>query len=109
NIFFVPGGSSENTNELTLKATLNATVEVTCEFSFYTQNDGEDYSVGSCRSTVDSEIEIDILISLTGYLYDIDDTYFMRTGNAGGEMDITGVEVVEIREYGIEFGMIEPD
>jgi len=107
NILFEPI-TPESENELLVEATLNATVDVTCDFSFSTRTDGEDYGIGSIIKTVEAEIDVDILISLILDMEETDLANISDEQSLDTDLDIDDVEIVEIHNYELNFGMIEP-
>ncbi|MBW4428899.1 MAG: DUF4935 domain-containing protein [Nostoc desertorum CM1-VF14] len=84
---------------LVVESKLNVDVNVECSFSFsvYDSIDGDDVPMGCSSASIQTNLDVDILISFIG---DLD--------KVGAEVEVEDVEI-EITMPDVDFGMIEPD
>jgi hypothetical protein len=84
---------------LVVESKLNVDVNVECSFSFsvYDSIDGDDVPMGCSSASIQTNLDVDILISFMG---DLD--------KVGAEVEVEDVEI-EITMPDVDFGMIEPD
>ncbi|MEH2245095.1 PIN domain-containing protein [Nostoc sp.] len=84
---------------LVVESKLSVDVNVECSFSFsvYDSIDGDDVSMGSSTASIQTNLDVDILVSFIG---DLD--------KVGAEVEVEDVEI-EITVPDVDFGMIEPD
>jgi PIN domain len=84
---------------LVVESKLNVDVNVECSFSFsvYDSIDGDDVPMGTSSTSIQTNLDVDILVSFIG---DLD--------KVGAEVEVEDVEI-EITIPDVDFGMIEPD
>lgn len=78
---------------------MSVDVNVECSFSFsvYDSIDRDDVPMGSSTASIQTNLDVDILVSFIG---DLD--------KVGAEFEVEDVEI-EITVPDVDFGMIEPD
>lgn len=84
---------------LVVESKLSVDVNVECSFSFsvYDSIDGDDVSMGTSSASIQTNLDVNILVSFIG---DLD--------KVGAEVEVEDVEI-EITMPDVDFGMIEPD
>ncbi|MEH2305747.1 PIN domain-containing protein [Nostoc sp.] len=84
---------------LVVESKLSVDVNVECSFSFsvYDSIDGDDVPMGTSSTSIQTNLDVDILVSFIG---DLD--------KVGTEVEVEDVEI-EITKPDVDFGMIEPD
>ena len=84
---------------LVVESKLSVDVNVECSFSFFVYDsiDRDDVPMGSSSVSIQTNLDVDILVSFIGDLYKV-----------GAEVEVEDVEI-EITMPDVDFGMIEPD
>jgi hypothetical protein len=97
NLIFRPVSFDDDT--LVVESKLSVDVNIECDFSFYVYDsiDKDDVRMGSNSASVQTNLDVDILVSFIG---DLD--------KVGAEVEVDDVEI-EITVPEVDFGMIAPD